>query len=198
LGPSLDRAKRPRRAGVEYLPPARRGDIARAAERFERILLVDGVFHHDLAPSPREVCDAAQVRRLFGAASMGALRAAECGSFGMRALGIIARWYASEVLDGDDEVAVLFDPATERCLSVPCVNVRYLARLAQRRGALGAHDAERLIRRSRDVFYMDRTWDTVLACADPPHQRALRALIPLADLKAHDALFALRYCLKCT
>lgn len=180
-------------AGVTYLPPASRGDIENAVEQFDALLLIDGVFHHDLAPSPKEVYAACRQIRMFGAASMGALRAAECWPFGMTPLGIIARWYISEVIDGDDEVAVLVHPERQHALTVPSVNVRYVARLAQRRGILDGDEAHRLVLEGRGVFYMDRSWEDVVACA-PAHARdSVRHLTGTrGDLKRLDARFALK------
>ena len=132
-GPSLPPDDRPEIDGVDYLPPASRGDVERAAREYDAVLLIDGVFHHDLAPSPKECYAALAQARMFGAASMGALRAAECAPYGFTPLGAIAGWYARDVIDGDDEVAVLTHPEKHEALSVPLVNVRYVARLAHRR-----------------------------------------------------------------
>jgi hypothetical protein len=179
---------------VTYLRPAARGDVAAAAERFDAILLIDGVFHHDLAPSPREVVDACARVRVFGAASMGALRAAECAPFGMVPLGAVARWYQRERIDGDDEVAVAMHPRTRVALSVPSVNVRYVAWLAVRRGVLTRDDARVWTARAREnIFYADRTWDNAVALA-PRDARAhlTRLAATHGDLKRWDARFALR------
>jgi hypothetical protein len=192
-GPSLPQSDRLEIAGVSYLPPAARGDVERAAEAFDALLLIDGVFHHDLAPSPKECYRAAQRVRCFGASSMGALRAAECAPYGFLPLGAIANWYARGTIDGDDEVAVLVDPAQHRALTVPSVNVRYVARLAVRRGILSAQAGAALVERSREVYYMDRTWADVESLAPPHAAKAVRAIADReGDLKRWDARFALR------
>lgn len=196
-GPSLPDGSRIHAPGVAYLPPARRGDVERAAEDFDAILLIDGVFHHDLAPSPKEVYRAAQRVRLYGAASMGALRAVECRPYGARPLGAIALWYAAGVVDGDDEVAVAMDPVTHAAVSVPSVNVRYVARLAQRRGILERTEAAAWIHAARtQIYYAERSWPGAIALA-PGCARA--ALLEIArregDLKRWDAQFALRHVL---
>jgi TfuA protein len=192
-GPSLPPEDRRGFDGVTFLRPAARGDVERASHEFDAILLIDGVFHHDLAPSPKECYRAAQRVRAFGASSMGALRAAECAPYGFLPLGAIARWYAYEVIDGDDEVAMLVHPETHAALTVPSVNVRYVARLAQRRGILTQTEAERLIDAARAIFYMDRTWEDVI---DVVPERAMNAVRVIAegegDLKRWDAQFALR------
>jgi TfuA protein len=196
-GPSLPESDRIAADGVAYLPPAARGDVERAAAEFDALLLIDGVFHHDLAPSPKECYRAAQRTRAFGSSSMGALRAAECAPYGFLPLGAIARWYAYETIDGDDEVAVLVHPQTHAALTVPSVNVRYVARLAQRRGILTAAESVRLVEESRAVFYMDRTWEDVVAVAPERARDAVRAIAEReGDLKRWDARFALRSVLR--
>jgi hypothetical protein len=195
-GPSLASVDRLAVDGVFYLPPAARGDVARAAVEYDVVLLIDGVFHHDLAPSPKECFEALSHARMFGASSMGALRAAECAPYGFTPLGAIARWYTSECIDGDDEVAVLTHPQTHVALSTPMVNVRYLARRAVREGVLSAYQANGLVLNARRVFYMDRTWDDVLDLAPVSVRAKLRELADRSDLKALDARFALRCVLR--
>ena len=47
---------------------------------------------------------------VYGAASIGALRAAELDAFGMRGIGRIYEDFREGVLEDDDEVAVLHGP----------------------------------------------------------------------------------------
>jgi hypothetical protein len=193
-GPSLPLADRPAVPGLIYLPPAARGDVAAAAERFDAVLLIDGVFHQGIAPSAKEMLAACRRVPVFGAASMGALRAAECRAFGAVPLGAIAGWYASGVIDGDDEVAVLMDAATSRALSVPSVNVRYVARLATRSGLLSAAEADIWVNRARrEIFYAERSWRGAAALAPAIARDALVAIAHAhGDLKRWDARFAVR------
>jgi ribosomal protein S12 methylthiotransferase accessory factor len=196
-GPSLPLDDRPQLEGVTYLVPAARGDVERASREYDAVLLIDGVFHHDLAPSPKECYASLAHARMFGAASMGALRAAECAPYGFTPLGAIAGWYAHDRIDGDDEVAVVTHPEHHEALSVPLVNVRYIARLAHHRGLLDRVERDALIERARAVFYMDRTWEDVVELAP---SRARDAIAELAhrcgDLKRADARFALRTVLR--
>ena len=194
-GPSLPIGDRVAAPGLAYLPPAARGDLAAAAERFDALLLIDGVFHQAIAPSAKEMLAACRRVPVFGAASMGALRAAECRPFGAVPLGAIAGWYVSGAIDGDDEVAVLMDPATSRALSVPSVNVRYVARLATRRGVLSAAEAGAWATRARrEIFYADRSWRGAVALAPAPARDALLGIARAhGDLKRWDARFAVRH-----
>lgn len=193
-GPSLPVADRVALPGLVYRGPAARGDVERASQVDRAVLLIDGVFHHDLAPSPREVVDACDRSVMLGAASMGALRAAECAPFGMLGIGAIARWYTNGIIDGDDEVAVAMHPRTHEALTVPSVNVRYVAWLATRRGMLTREAARAWIERARtQIFYADRTWDDALDCAPSDRRAALGELaFAYGDLKRSDARFALR------
>ena len=196
-GPSLLPSDRLEDGRITYLPPAARGDVIRAAQEYDAVLLIDGVFHHDLAPSPKECYESTLHARMFGASSMGALRAAECAPYAFLPLGAIANWYAREIIDGDDEVAVLTHPQTDRAMTVPMVNVRYVARLAHRRGILTRDEANDLIVQARNVFYMDRSWDDVASCAPSgAAQEILRIAREEGDLKRHDARFALRSVLR--
>ena len=189
VGPSLQPPERIVHPLLTYVNPAARGDVERAARDFEAVLLIDGVFHHDLAPSPKEVFAATRHAAIYGAASMGALRAAECFAYGMVPLGIIARWYIRGIVDGDDEVAVLVDPRTKTALTVPMVNVRYALLLARRRGLLKEAECEAVYTGARATYYMDRGWDDVVALVPQRAQIAFRALARQeADLKRHDAL----------
>lgn len=191
-GPSLPREDRVPLPGVTYLPSARRGDVEAAAAAYEIVLLIDGVFHQELAPSPKECYRAAQTARCFGAASMGALRAVECRRYGFAPLGVVAAWYADGSVDGDDEVAVLVDAGSERALTVASVNVRYAAIKAERRGILSPGDAREFASRARDIYYAERSWDRVLAFSPPASRGALEALVARhGDIKRRDARLAL-------
>jgi len=196
-GPSLPFEDRTAGEDVAYLPPAARGDVERAAHEYDAVLLIDGVFHHDLAPSPKECYAALEHARMFGASSMGALRAAECAPYGFTPLGAIAGWYARDVIDGEDEVAVLAHPQTHEALTVPLVNVRYAAWVAYRRGVLTSAERTALIARARDVFYMDRTWDDVVDLVPASVRESFTKIArAYGDLKRWDARFALRTVLR--
>lgn len=196
-GPSLPEEDRVSREGLTYLRPASRHDVLAAAKEYDVVLLIDGVFHHDLAPSPKECYAALEHARMFGASSMGALRAAECAPYGFTPLGAIAQWYVREVIDGDDEVAVLTHPATHRALTVPSVNIRYVAWLAARRGLLTQAQAREWVARGRSIFYMDRSWEAVLELVPAEVRDGLRTIAESeGDLKRWDARFAMRRVLR--
>ena len=108
LGPTLAHEEARAVLDAQYLPPAGHGDVLRAALRRPRVIaIVDGVFEHVPAVWHKEILFAlSEGIHVYGAASMGALRAAELDRFGMRGIGDVYRAYADGVLEDDDEVAV--------------------------------------------------------------------------------------------
>jgi hypothetical protein len=169
-GPSAPARLRNPDPRLVWLEPARAGDgIALAARTPDAVVLLDGVF--DELPSIRHkelLMLLGQGARLFGAASMGALRAAELHPFGMIGVGHIFRAYASGRLVGDDEVAVAHAPAELdwRPLSEPLVNIRATLLKAVRRGIVPAAQARALLQLARRVFYRERTWAAVIYRAE--------------------------------
>ena len=156
LGPSLPLADAKELLDADYRPPVKRGDLP---ERHDgTVVIIDGEFGQSLSVSPNEILRLLDNgTRVVGAASMGALRAAELHRYGMEGCGWIFDGYRSGRFDGDDEVAVTYSPYNLEPLTVPLVNVRrWLERLVGA-GELDAGAARRLLTRARRVFYADRT-----------------------------------------
>ncbi|MEL7154742.1 MAG: TfuA-like protein, partial [Pseudomonadota bacterium] len=85
LGPSLPPADAAGVTDAVILPPARRGDVVHAIAKHdpETILIIDGYFEQVPSVWHKEILWAlSQGRTVAGAASMGALRAAELDQFG--------------------------------------------------------------------------------------------------------------------
>lgn len=120
-GPTLSGAQVVRVLPCVCLPPARQGDVWRAVRAHEPsvIGLIDGVFLDQPAVWHREILWAlSQGVHVYGAASMGALRAAELATFGMLGVGLVFEAYRDGIWPGfpepfedDDEVAVVHAPA---------------------------------------------------------------------------------------
>jgi hypothetical protein len=169
--------------------------VWRALElRPRAIALVDGVFEHRPSVWHHELLDALDAGvAVFGAASMGALRAAELHAHGMVGVGEIYRAYRDGALAGDDEVALLHLDGSYgfRALTVPLVTVRAAAGAAQAARALSRRDARVLVRAAAGTFYQDRTWPAVLAAARLSSAAHARwdafAARGLPDPKADDA-----------
>jgi len=113
---------------VRVLGPVSLGDVARVGRAGPAaILIVDGFFESVPAVWHKEILwSMEQGTHVFGAASMGALRAAELHTFGMVGIGRIFEWFRDGLLDADDEVAVAHGPADDgyRPVSEALVNIR--------------------------------------------------------------------------
>ncbi|MGB3815914.1 MAG: TfuA-like protein [Shinella sp.] len=191
-GPSLPDAAALCGPGIDARPPAAHGDVLAAVRAGATAIgIVDGNFEHVAPVWHKEVLHALEAGvAVFGAASMGALRAAECDSFGMIGIGRIYADYASGRRVDDADVALLHGPAElgYPALSLPLVNVEATL---ERLEALDEGDLSRLRDAARGLFYKDRTWSTILKTADTAEDPvALLQLLHAAtvDQKREDAL----------
>jgi hypothetical protein len=168
-GPSLPPQARPSLAAFEWRPPVRQGDLYLAAlQRPALIGIIDGYF--ELVPTVwhKEILWAmTQGIHVYGAASTGALRAAELAEFGMAGVGQIYRRFHSGELTDDDEVAVLHGPAELGYLQVtePMVNFRATVQRACELCIVSPELAASLVQIAKSMFYKDRTYETVLETA---------------------------------
>jgi hypothetical protein len=199
LGPSLPVGQAQHRLDADYLPPCRMGDVYRACTTRTpcAIGIVDGYFEATPAVWHKEVLFAlSQGIPVFGGGSMGALRAAELHSFGMRGVGAIFAAFASGALEDDDEVAVAHADAADgyRLTSDPMVNLRHGLDFATRAGAIDMQDRDLLLAWLKARHYPTRSWQALWdhgsGCGIAPLRlAALRAFVSTTDcdLKAHDA-----------
>jgi hypothetical protein len=205
VGPTLRLAEAKRELpDAQFLGPARRGDIARAI--FERrpaaIVLIDGLFNTVPAVVHKEILfGLTQGVRMVGAASMGALRAAELWTLGMEGIGEIFRRFQTGIWDSDDEVAVTHGPPESgyRVGSVALANIRLGLEQACQHQVLTPNDAAKIVERLRTVFYPERSWQAVFQIAHRIGLREnqvndLKAFVEARDPdgKRDDALHALR------
>ncbi len=163
---------------ADFRAPAAQGDVLAAAmEGPIAIGLVDGTFDRVPAVWHKEIlwalCEGIAV---YGAASMGALRAAELDRFGMRGVGQVYQAYRDGTLEDDDEVAVAHAGADEdwRALSDAMIDVRECLTRARRAGIIAEGTAADLAVRVKETFYPLRRLDAVLNTRRADH-RALRS-----------------------
>lgn len=199
LGPSLAWNEARSIVRADFRPPARQGDVFRALDDgASAIVLIDGVFeaspsvwHHELIAA--KACGL----RVFGASSMGALRAAELPDI-VEPLGTIAGNFVRGVWNDDAHVALLHGDreAGFRGLTVPWVNVWATAEAAVRAKVISARQAREVCSAAETIFYQARSWPAVLAGLRWPVKRRAAFGEFVADhaveLKAADARLALR------
>ena len=113
VGPTLPAHEIQKVTDYVCLPPVEQGDVYRAMARAPRAIgIIDGYFDGSPAVWHKEILFAmSRGVHVFGASSMGALRAAELSVFGMHGVGTIFEAYRDGTLEDDDEVALLHGPA---------------------------------------------------------------------------------------
>lgn len=203
LGPSLTPGEAARELAAICLPPAAQGDVYRVAiSRPAAIGIVDGYFENVPSVWHKEILWAlSQGVAVYGAASMGALRAAELHPFGMVGVGWIFEAFRDGVLEDDDEVAVIHGSAEigYRPLSEPMVNIRRTLQRAEEADVISSSVRVALERFAKDLYYPKRDYPEVLrlgAAAGLPAAQleALAAWLPTgrSDQKRQDAIAMLR------
>ncbi|MFF0092641.1 TfuA-like protein [Streptomyces canus] len=188
---------------LRALPPIRHGDLFDPQIRpGDTVVIIDGVYHHSPAIRHKEIIWAlARGVRVIGAASIGALRAAELTECGMLGVGSVWYSYASGQLDGDDEVAVAQSTNGDlRSCTWPLVRVRRVVRAATVLGLADPVQADRLVGALADVYYAHRTLDAVMHFASREGlstfpdwlTEVLDADEHFGDVKREDALDAIK------
>jgi hypothetical protein len=174
VGPSLPQAHQHASQDVSIRPPATQGDILTAVREGATVIgLVDGGFEYTAPVWHKEILFAlSRGVTVFGAASMGALRATECVAFGMIGIGAIFRAYANGELVDDADVALLHAPPEmgSSGLTLPMVNIRATVRKLVRSGSLPASTGDEIIRSAECIFFKERTWKRVLDAVRPGEQ----------------------------
>ena len=194
VGPSLAGRPVAPPPGVALRPPAEAGDLYRAARAGARVIgLVDGVFEDRPTVWHKEILWAlAEGVRVYGAASLGALRAAECAPFGMEGVGAIFERCRSGALEDDHELALAYAPREldYAPLSEPLVNVRATLDAAVAAGALSDAAAAALLAAARALPYKAVTWRRLAAALPEADRAAFEAWLPSGrvDLKRADAM----------
>jgi hypothetical protein len=202
LGPTLALEEARDVADAIYLPPAAQGSVIAAVQRYspDVILVIDGVFHSEPALRHKELLWAmAHGIVILGAASMGALRAAELYP-AMQGVGLIYRWYRRFSCLPDDAVAVIHAPVElgSSALTLAHIDLRLTARAAVRQGKLGAAEANAIVDTSSRLNFRERTLERIIGAANittadrPAGWWSAQLTASLVEQKKRDALEALR------
>ncbi len=204
-GPSLhgfDASAAPHGETIDSRGPAAQGDIARAVIDGATVIgLVDGRYEDVAAPWHKEILYAlGEGVQVFGAASMGALRAAECAAFGMIGVGAVFERYRSGELADDAAVAQVHAPAELGYLPLTEALVNVEATIARFRQmqAVTEPEADRLEAAARALFFKDRTYKRILSHAGLDAGERGPRLAELikrcrVDVKREDALALFHY-----
>ena len=179
------------------LPPVRLGDVCAAViNGFEVIVIIDGFFEQVPTVWHKEILWAlSRGCSVYGASSMGALRAAELAPFGMCGVGGIFERFHDGTYNDDDEVTIIHtddDDLGYRALSVAMASIREALEEAAATGLCTDAEAEALIASAKAHHYSERSWPLVLRDAkemgmDDERVARLRAHVKQSDAKARDA-----------
>jgi hypothetical protein len=165
-GPELDHDSiRERIPAAIIQPPVSQGDFISDLMHFEpsHVLLITGCFHQALSVWHKEIVWALQVpgvKGIYGAASMGALRAADLSPFGMIGAGRIFHWYNEGVITEESEVASTYAHARDGSLvatTIPLVNVRGALMKALETEVLEQEEAEEIFALASSIHWTERT-----------------------------------------
>lgn len=139
-----------------FKPAVGRGDILEAIEdkdNIEEIIIVDGLFAQCPSITHKEILFAiSKGIKVTGVASMGALRAAELSRFGMHGYGKVFHLYKEGLVESDDEVAISYVKRKNKVYkTIPLINIRQ---------TVSYHGLDyEIFRKSKEIFYKDRTWE---------------------------------------
>lgn len=189
--------------GCDVAPPVGRGDITSDIRSgYQLIVVIDGRFHQSAAVSCDEIMDALRCGVVVvGAASMGALRAAELWQYGMIGVGKIFEHIRDATIFRDDFVGQTFGEISAgvvRPLSIPFVDMHFaLQRMLEQR-VVTEPLAAAVTAIAGELHYTERTPDILAECladdgfGESEIRDLLRALTQHSQKKV-DAIEAVEY-----
>src|SRR5262245_10659642 len=151
------------------MPPIKAGDVIRSVlDGAQAIVIIDGLYESVASVRHKEILLAlSRGVRVVGAASMGALRAAELDVFGMEGVGRIYEWYRSGFLEDDDEVAIRHATADGdfRPITEALVNIRGAVEYASRQSLISEEAGRRVLEYAKALYYAERSWPALRSFA---------------------------------
>jgi TfuA protein len=167
LGPSLNHERARHIFQADFRGPAKKGDLLRISSVVDDttiVCLVDALFLQDYPPSPIEVYQLMLNKniKLFGAASLGALRAVELEKFGMIGIGKIFELYKKGKLTADDEVAVTFTEGEHQLQSEAMIDIRFNLFLAYRNGIINEITKKTIAKVAKSIYFPYRNYIDIL------------------------------------
>jgi hypothetical protein len=183
-GPSLSELalQRCRELGIALHPPARRNDIQQLVETGYRgaIALVDGVFHQVVSVGHKELLGAiAAGCDVYGISSMGAIRAYELRTFGMKGFGKVYHFFDQEGDFQDDEVALMHNPTPPyHPFSEPLVHIRACVTDLSTRQEITPIAGQAIIDQLKALYFGERTLETFAQLLESVSGKKFEDLVP--------------------
>jgi len=204
LGPTLNLQEAKKHLHQAYYhPPVQCGDLTRVFRlKPKRIVIIDGIYERVPAVWHKEImlCLDNGVE-IYGAASMGALRAAELHPFGMIGVGQVFQDFLNKKLNDDDEVAVLHQNQEMNYTPIndAMVNIRATLELAFQHGIIPMATKQHLIDVCKRQFYPHRSLEKAILQFEkqnPTDGQSLSEWLSthgLVDIKKQDAELVLAH-----
>ena len=204
LGPSLQINKAKKIINADFRPPAKKGDFINLNLLSEKreIVLIDGVFLQDYPPTPIEVFQVINNKNfeVYGASSIGALRAVELEKFGMKGIGKIFELFKKNIVNSDDEIAVTFD-SDYNLLSEAMIDIRYNIFLGWRKGIIDKETKQIMIKLAKRIYFPFRTYENIIKKSRhlfPSKEKYISRfneyiVVNRVSLKELDAIRAIKY-----
>lgn len=183
---------------VIYKRPIKRGDISEdIKENVDIIGIIDGIFHQAPSVAHKEIIKAIDSGiAVFGASSMGALRASELDSLGMTGIGYVYKQYRDGKITSDDDVAVVLDNETLKPLSTPLVSMEYTFTEAVAENIITSEQKEDLLKIAKDIYYPQRTYSNIFKnynLDDTTQENLINFINNAPDIKKEDSKELLKY-----
>ncbi len=202
LGPSLNRELAQKiLPQAHFHPPIQCGELLRLLRLDpKRIIIIDGYYEFTPAVWHKEILYVMeQGVEVWGAASMGALRAAELHSLGMKGVGQLFDAFARGELNDDDEVAVLHTSSEDgfQSLNDAMVNIRETLLAAYQQEIITKNTLDSLLLFCKTQFYPYRSLSRALRELTPCFPEEGEALAQwladhgMIDVKKQDTILAL-------
>ena len=201
LGPSLDlETAQSILPHAYYHNPIECGDIIRLL-RLEpkKIIIIDGLYETVPAVWHKEILLCLELGiEVWGAASMGALRAAELHHFGMKGFGLVFKAFKAGVLQDDDEVAVLHQSAANKFkpINEAMVDIRITCKQAFLDKVITREEKKALIDYCKAQFYPYRSLKKAIEHGDLKSRDRMQLWFTehkIKDVKKIDAIGILKY-----
>lgn len=178
-------------ADADFMPSVKKGDVIQAIKsNYQRIVIIDGNFGWTASVWHKEILIALDYGiEVFGGSSMGAIRAAELYVYGMQGVGKVYSMYKNAVIEGDDEVALVYSPFNNQ-QTIPLVNVRVTLE------KMDFQDKESIFSLIQGIFYVERTWEKIAEVVSKETMQEIQ--LHYVDIKKEDAIALLNHLSKIT
>lgn len=161
-GPSLFEGKPGNPSPATLAPPIKRGDLT-AVEGYDVVVIIDGEFGQSDSVSPKEILTVIERgKTVIGAASMGALRAAELDRCGMTGVGWVYDYFRRQAVRRDADVALAYSAFDFKPMSIPIVDVAYWMERTLAAGLIGRKERTVVLAAARKIFFAERTVERLM------------------------------------